>query len=196
MWWSGAKNGWISVYGGGHPIRSNIQLQNDMNSFLNFIPQSDPKSFRDTRRKIRRAETKILVGVWVKTDNYTKSYGKKTFFFGQNICRARAHFWRKGQIWALSVLAPKWSHWSNPEQVFNKPLSNSERFDTTLIKFEPLWRKKCQKIEIFDFKCKLWDVNLVEIHKGKYVKFGQKWPKIKILTATSPKFPGSVPALQ
>ena len=49
--------------GGGHPIRSRIQLQNDMNVFLNFITQSDLKSFRDTRRKIRRAETKILVGV-------------------------------------------------------------------------------------------------------------------------------------
>ena len=100
MWWSGAKNGWISVYGGGHPIRS----------------------------RSARART----------------------FGGQNL--------------ATSVLAPKSSRQSSPRHVLHKPnqfwaffISNSKRFDNTLIKFELLgrieWKKS--KLQISNTKPKL-----------------------------------------
>ena len=77
---------------GGSPNSVKNSFSKRHERFLNFIPQSDPKSFRDTRRKIRRAETKILVGVWDQTDNYTKSYGKKTHFLLKYLSRARIEF--------------------------------------------------------------------------------------------------------
>ena len=114
MWWSGAKNGWISVYGGGgHPIRS----------------------------RSARART----------------------FGGQNL--------------ATSVLAPKSSRQSSPRHVLHKPnqfwaffISNSERFDNTLIKFELLgrieWKKS--KLQISNAKPKLnanqeWYTHFAEV---------------------------------
>ena len=113
MWRSCAKNGWISVYGGGHPIRS----------------------------RSARART----------------------FGGQNL--------------ATSVLAPKSSRQSSPRHVLHKPnqfwsffISNSERFDNTLIKFELLgrieWKKS--KLQISNAKPKLnanqeWYTHFAEV---------------------------------
>ena len=72
-----------------------------MNSFLNFITKSELESFRDIRRKIRRAKRVFLVGVRDQTDNFTKSSSKKTFFLAQIfVARARARTFGEGvKIW-------------------------------------------------------------------------------------------------
>ena len=82
-----------------------------------------------------------------------------------------------GQNLATSVLAPKSSRQSSPRHVLHKPnqfwaffISNSERFDNTLIKFELLgrieWKKS--KLQISNAKPKLnanqeWYTHFAEV---------------------------------